>query len=88
MLGAELKGKIRKGVYLWGYYPALHYLKEQERNENFEVCTILKEVLDEIGKGREWYLSSQTIKVEEVLQNQTYIDNVDYYIEEFKKYMS
>lgn len=85
----DLKAKIRKGIYTYGYYPVLHFLKEQEDNEDFELCATIKEVLDEIGKGREWYLSSQTIKIEEVLQNQkeTYLDNVDYYVEEFKNYM-
>lgn len=39
---SELEIKIRKGIYLWGYYPVLHYLKEQEEDENFELCAVIK----------------------------------------------
>lgn len=89
--------KVKNGIYQLGYYPALVYLKEQEELENFQECKIIKEALDQVGKGREWYLSS---KVDNNSLKSTYKEiihsredptnlknNMPYYIEKFKDMM-
>lgn len=88
--------KIKDGIYRWGFYPALYLLREEQENENYQNCQVIKQALDEVGKGREWYLSS---KVDDESMEETYdnimqglnkpelIDaNMPYYIEEFRKY--
>jgi hypothetical protein len=82
-------GKIRNIVYTWGFYPALCLLKEQEQLENYELCAKIKTVLDEISKGREWYLSGEVCNIEttfkKIIQEHPNIEvNMDYYISEFK----
>lgn len=91
------KEKIKKGIYIWGFYPALVILKEEQDNEHYENCQAIKQALDEVGVGREWYLSS---KVDDKNMDKTYQDLIDfhatnpelisgnmpYYIDEFKKY--
>lgn len=88
--------KIKSGIYKWGFYPALFLLREEQENENYENCKEIKKALDEVGKGREWYLSS---KVDDNSMDETYdkimqglnkpelIDvNMPHYIDEFRKY--
>ena len=87
--------KIKKGIYKWGFYPALFLLKEEQDQENYENCKAIKQALDEVGKGREWYMST---KVDDSTMHKTYnkiiqglkpelIDNnMPYYIDEFRKY--
>lgn len=93
------KDKIKKGIYTWGFYPALVLLKEEEDNESYEKCRVIKEALDEVGVGREWYLSSN---VDDKSMDKTYQNlinshvskpeiisaNMSYYIDEFKKYVN
>lgn len=90
--------KIKSGIYQWGFYPALYLLREEQEKENYENCKVIKQALDEVGKGREWYLSSQVDdnsmdeiydKIMEGLKNPSNVDaNMPYYIEEFKKYVA
>jgi len=85
---------VEKAVYSWGYYPALVYLLECERQERYKDCAVIKKVLDKIAEGREWYLSSKT---DPTSMQETYdkiigsrkdpsnlIHNMPHYIEEFK----
>lgn len=88
--------KIKSGIYKWGFYPALFLLREEQENENYQNCKEIKKALDEVGKGREWYLNS---KVDDKSMDETYdeimqglnnpelIDaNMPHYIDEFRKY--
>lgn len=50
---------VRHGINELGFYPALFYLKEQQDLENYENCKVLKEELDKVCKGREWYLDTK-----------------------------
>ena len=91
------KERIKRAIYLWGYYPALFVLKEEQSKENYENCQVIKEALDEVSDGKDWGL---TTKVDDVNMNRNYdniikeldnpeiIDaNMPYYIEEFKEYI-
>jgi hypothetical protein len=93
--GSISVSSVKNAIYQFGFYPALHILKELEDNEEFEKCKIFKEALDQVGAGREWYLSSKT---EEKEINKTYNNilkncdkpklihnNMEYYISEFKR---
>lgn len=89
--------KVKHGIYQVGYYPALAFLKEQEDEENYKNCEIIKKALDQVGKGREWYLSSKVDEnslkstYEKIMQsrkNPTILNsNMPYYIEKFKDIM-
>ena len=57
--GSLSVSSVKNAIYQYGFYPALHILKELESNEDFEKCKIFKEALDQVGIGRE-YLSSKT----------------------------
>ena len=89
--------KVKNGIYQVGYYPALVFLKQQQDLENYKECEVIKEALDQVGKGREWYLSS---KVDENSLESTYEkimrsrkdptnlnNNMPYYIEKFAEMM-
>jgi hypothetical protein len=86
---------IRTCIYKWGFYPALVLLKEEQENENYQNCVEIKKALDQIMKGREWYLSSKvdddsiskTYKeIMKGLSNAELIDaNMPHYIDEFRK---
>lgn len=92
--GSLSVSSVKNAIYQYGFYPALHILKELENNEDFEKCKIFKEALDQVGIGRE-YLSTKTDEKE---MSKTYnrilnscskpeiIDkNMEYYISEFKR---
>ena len=89
------KDKIKISIYTWGYYPALVLLREEQDNENYENCKLIKEALDEVCKGREWYLSSKVDNetLSEVYDNianqmnkpEIIHNNMAHYVEEFKK---
>ena len=92
--GSLSVSSVKNAIYQYGFYPALHILKELESNEDFEKCKIFKEALDQVGIGRE-YLS---IKTDEKEMKKTYnrilnscskpeiIDNnMEHYISEFKR---
>lgn len=81
--------KIKSAIYKYGYYPALVFLKQEQDSEHYENCEIIKQALDEVGRG----LSS---KVDEKSIMQTYSNilktssnpelienNMAYYIESF-----
>ena len=51
--------KVKNAIYMYGYYPALFYLKQLQEDEEYDKCIIVKKALDEVGKGREWYLSTK-----------------------------
>jgi hypothetical protein len=87
--------KVKKTIYSYGEYPALHILRELEDLQDFENCKIFKEALDSIVNVREWYLSTKT---DDVSLNKTYNNilgvcnnpklinnNMLYYIDKFKK---
>ena len=93
--GSLSVSSVKSAIYKYGFYPALHILQELEANEDFEKCKIFKEALDQVGGGREWYLSTKTDEKE---MNKTYnnilsncnnpklIDNnMEHYISEFKR---
>ena len=86
---------VKNAIYQYGFYPAVHILKELEENEDFEKCKIFKEALDQVSAGREWCLSTKT---EDFEINKTYNNilntcekpnlihnNMPYYISEFKR---
>ena len=50
---------VQHGINELGFYPALVYLKEQQDLENYENCKVLKQELDKVCKGREWYLDTK-----------------------------
>lgn len=85
--------KIKKGIYVYGFYPALFYLKELTEAEEYEKCSIVKQAMDEISSGREWYLSSFTDThsmnktLENILKNHSPIirENMPEYIRLFKE---
>ena len=89
--------KVKNGIYQVGYYPALVFLKEQQDLENYQECEIIKKALDQVGKGREWYLSSKVdgksleSTYEKIMQSRkdpTNLDNnMPYYIEKFAEMM-
>ena len=89
--------QVKNGIYRFGFYPALIILKQEQEKENYQNCQLIKQALDEIGEGREWYLSS---KVDDKSIKQTYdniiqglnrpeiiYENMSYYIEEFREYV-
>ncbi|WP_339890281.1 hypothetical protein [uncultured Flavobacterium sp.] len=88
--------KIKSGIYIWGFYPALFLLKEEQENENYENCQEIKKALDEVDEGRDWKLNS---KVDDDSMEETYNkimeglikpelinSNMQHYIDEFRKY--
>lgn len=90
--------KVKNGIYTWGYFPALFLLREYQEDNEFEICSTIKKALDEIGLGREWYLSS---KVDDDSMNETYKNildglnkpelinkNMPEYINEFRLYLT
>lgn len=53
--------KVVKGIYDYGWYPALHTLAKLERKERFEECALIKQVLDGLSvTGREITLTTKT----------------------------
>lgn len=90
--------KVKDGIYQVGYYPALVFLKKQQDLENYKECEVIKEALDQVVKGREWYLSSKVDNrsledtYSKILQSRTnskIIDNnMPYYIEKFDELMN
>lgn len=92
------KRDIKKAIYTWGVYPALMFLKENQELENFEVCADVKNVLDEICSGREWYLSTslepENLKqtMSSILEGRNNKDliraNMPYYIDEFRNFLN
>jgi len=38
--------KVVKGIYSYGWYPALHTLAKLERKERYEECAIIMEALN------------------------------------------
>lgn len=87
--------RIKNGIYKWGVYPALFFLKELQDNEQYEQCAIVKEALDEIIKKHELYLNTKvdddtlddTYKkiLQELNKSETTHNNMLYYIYEFRK---
>jgi hypothetical protein len=51
--------KIQYGIYKWGFYPALFLLREMQDNEMYEDCALMKQALDSVIIGREWYLNTK-----------------------------
>lgn len=92
--------KVKSAIYRFGAYASLNYLKELEHSEDYEKCAIVKQAIDEVFKGREWYLSSSTTEesMKQVYENiidlatseekkQYRIDNMQRWCEEFKNSM-
>lgn len=94
IIGSLSVSSVKNAIYQYGFYPALHILKELESNEDYEKCKIFKEALDQVGIGRE-YLSTKTDEKEmkktynrilnscsrpEIIDN-----NIEHYISEFKR---
>lgn len=53
--------KVVKGIYSYGWYPALHTLAKLERKERYEECALIKQVFDGLSvNGREIQLPTKT----------------------------
>ena len=86
--------KVKDGIYKYGYYPALMFLKEKQEQECFEDCKIIKEALDSVGEGRDWYLSTDLNKktldrtYNNIVNGRDLINkNMPRYIEKFRELM-
>jgi len=89
--------KVKIGIYTWGFYPALFLLMEFQEKEDYELCKVIKEALDMVGFGREWYLSpkvdndSMDETYDNILQTmknpETIHTNMDIYIDKFRDYL-
>lgn len=87
--------KIEDGIYKWGFYPALFLLREAQDQERYEDCKLIKQALDKVGKGREWYVSSNVDdnsmkenynNLTEGMSNMIH-HNMAYYIDDFRKFI-
>lgn len=90
--------KIKMAIYSWGIYPALILLREEQENENYELCNVIKQAIDEIGEKVNWNITSKVdnYNLKTVYENilndipfkikdPSFIDrNMPFYIEEFK----
>ena len=91
--------KIQMAIYSWGIYPALILLREEQENENYELCNLIKQAIDEIGDKVNWNITS---KVDDYDLKNVYENivndlpfqikdpsfnnrNMPFYIEEFKR---
>lgn len=64
--------RVKRGIYTWGFYPALFMLRKEQENENYQNCQVIKQALDEVSEGIEWHISS---RVDDESMEQTY-DNI------------
>lgn len=91
--------KVVKGIYTYGWYPALHMLAKLEEKERFEECAIIKEAFDKLTvDGRQDQLTTKTdaFSLDEcfdtVLKFSTnqdvLINNMPMYIKNFEKLFS
>ena len=86
---------VVKGIYSYGWYPALHLLAKLEKKERFEDCAVIKSALDGLLVGREFEMTTKTDEIsldecfEKVLrcsQNQDVLmNNMPDYIKNFEK---
>ena len=84
--------KIKLGIYIWGFYPALLMLKDQEILENYENCAIIKQAMDSVY-GVDFDSSTRQSNINHVFDAisskfdhpNMYKDNLDIYIEGFKR---
>lgn len=78
--------KYVKLILTYGWYPMLAVLKEQEEDNNFEICADIKEAFDHLKI--EIKESSEEDYVQEFWRlgysGQTALANVNYYIESIK----
>lgn len=49
--------QVKSAIYIHGYYPVLQLLRDEQEREDYANCAVIKEALDKVGEGREWYLS-------------------------------
>lgn len=87
--------EVVKGIYIYGWYPALHMLAKLERKERFEECAVIKQALDGLLNGREDELTTKTDpfsldecfdKIIKSSKNQeTLINNMPKCIKDFEK---
>lgn len=90
--------KVVKGIYSYGWYPALHMLAKLERKERFEECAIIMEALNGLLVGREWEMTTKTDpeSLDEAFNNvlkyshnqSLTINNMPVYIKNFEKLFS
>lgn len=90
--------KVVKGIYSYGWYPALHTLAKLERKERYEECAIIMEALNGLLVGREWEMTTKTdpISLDEAFDNvlkhsqnqDVLIHNMPVYIKNFEKMFS
>jgi hypothetical protein len=88
--------KIKSGIYIYGFYPALFLLKEEQENENYENCKEIKKALDEVDEFRDWKLTSkvddESMKatldkiMKGLIKPELINSNMQHYINEFRKY--
>ena len=89
--------RIKTGIYRWGIYPALFLLREMQDKELYEDCLIIKQAIDDIIQGREWYLNTQVDDNElkatygKIMQGHSKSNiihsNMPRYIDEFRRYI-
>ncbi len=90
--------KVVKGIYSYGWYPALHMLAKLERKEKYEDCAVIMKAFDGILYGRESELSTKTdpISLDETFDKlireshnqEVLINNMPKYIKDFEKLFS
>lgn len=90
--------EIKKQIYACGLYPALLILKEQQDKENYENCVIMKRAIDDVAKGREWYLDSKVngksfdVNLKSIIDKMSnpipYLKNMPLYLSKFRNALS
>lgn len=90
--------KVVKGIYSYGWYPALHTLAKLERKERYEECAIIMEALNGLLVGREREMTTKTdpVSLDEAFDNvlkysqnqDILIHNMPVYIKNFEKMFS
>ncbi len=86
---------VKAAIYCYGYYSALHILRELEINEDYETCAVFKRAMEEVGI---YILDKLSTKTDPVSMNETYVkvlegcnnprfiaNKTEYLICEFKK---
>lgn len=90
--------KVVKGIYSYGWYPALHMLAKLERKERFEECAIIMEAFNGLLVGRPFEMTTKTdpISLDECFDSvlkhsdnqEVLIHNMPVYIKNFEKLFS
>ena len=85
---------VKQGIYKWGIYPALIVLRKEQDNENYELCSLLKQAIDEVSDDLEWFVSSNVddLNIDRVYNNilltssnpELMINNMPMYVDGFR----